>query len=61
MGCIVKYKDTIENECYCKKLEECSKCSTGNYRKSDTECEVGINEYCTCRTCGRAVRGSAKD
>lgn len=57
MKCIVKYKENDEEfKCFCGELKECSKCSTGNIRKSDNDCEVGIGEYCTCRTCGFAVR-----
>jgi hypothetical protein len=55
MKCIIKYKDQ-ENECFCNKLKECSKCNNKNNRESEEKCEVSPNGYCTCRTCGHSVR-----
>lgn len=53
--CILQYKDQ-ENECFCNKLKECHSCNNKDNRKSDEICNVGIGEFCTCRTCGYAVR-----
>ena len=54
--CIIKYKEDKENfECFCGQLKECSKCNNGHFRK-ESECEKEIGGYCTCRTCGYAIR-----
>lgn len=56
MSCIITYKDK-DNECSCNKLKECSKCNNKDNRKTEKECKVSPNEYCTCRTCAKASRG----
>lgn len=43
------------NNCYCNKMRECSNCS-GNHIK-DGKCELSPNDFCTCRNCGKALRG----
>lgn len=60
MKCIVKYKDK-KNECYCKNLPECSKCSNGKNREPEECCIVEIGAYCTCRACGRARVAKTED
>lgn len=56
MDCIIKYKNKKNKcECYCKVLSECSKCNNGENRSGE-RCIVEIGAYCTCRTCGRAIK-----
>lgn len=56
MKCIIQYKEKNEVlTCFCGKMKECNRCNNGGFRKDNT-CSKPIGGYCTCRTCGYAVR-----
>lgn len=55
MKCIIKYKDQ-DNKCFCNKLKECNSCSNKENREKESECNVPIGGFCTCRTCGFVAR-----
>lgn len=43
------------DKCYCGKLRECNICNNFINIK-DNKCVVSINNFCTCRHCGEAIR-----
>lgn len=52
-----KLKSCINNKdkCYCNEMRECKDCR-GNHI-IDGKCELSVNDFCTCRECGNAIRG----